>query len=168
MIRGIFAGSFDPVTYGHLDIINRSLNLFNEVIVAVGVNQNKKTLFSIDERVSLLRQVIVEEFQSLEDHIHIYAYDDLTVNLAKQFGSCCLIRGVRSASDYDYEVNVASINKKVAPGLETVLLLADPNMSQISSSAVKELAKYDYENKFISKFVPPIVVKALNEKRHLF
>ena len=112
-IRAIFAGSFDPITYGHLDIINRSLGLFDQVIVALGVNMAKKTLFSVEERVALTEKVIAEELPSLSDHVHVVTYDGLTVTLAKQFGSCCLVRGVRTPTDYEYEYNIALINSKI-------------------------------------------------------
>lgn len=159
--RAIFVGSFDPITYGHLNIINRSLNLFDEIIVGLGVNSSKKTLFTLEERVSLVKDAINEALFPLEDHVHVVTYDTLTIDLAKQFGNCCLVRGVRTLSDYEYEVNLGAINNKIAPSLETVLLLADPHLSVISSSAVKELAKFKYD---ISKFVPQNIAKALEEK----
>jgi pantetheine-phosphate adenylyltransferase len=159
--RALFTGSFDPITYGHLDIINRSLNLFNEVIVGVGINNSKKSLFSVEERVALCQEAIKEEFPNLYDHVHVVQYNVLTVELAKQFGSCCLVRGVRSSSDFEYEQNIATINKSIAPGLETVLLIANPNTTQISSSAVRELVSFKYD---VSKFVPPVVVRALKNK----
>lgn len=159
--RAIFVGSFDPITYGHLDIINRSLCLFDQVIVGLGVNSSKKTFFSLEERVSLTEQVIREELPNLSDNVHVITYDGLTVTLAKQFGSCCLVRGVRTPSDYEYEYNIAIINSKIAPGLETILLMADPNKSAISSSAVKELARFNCD---VSKFVPSAVTSAISKK----
>jgi pantetheine-phosphate adenylyltransferase len=160
-VRGIFTGSFDPITYGHLDIITRSLDLFKEVIVSIGINLHKKNLFSIDDRVALCQEVIKEELGNLADCVHVVSYEGLTVNLAKQFGSCSLVRGIRNSGDFEYEQNIASINKTIAPGLETVLLMANPNMTQISSSAVRELMHYSCD---VSRFVPPAVIRAFKKK----
>ena len=159
--RAIIVGSFDPIHFGHLNIINRSLNLFDEVIVALGINTSKKTLFSLEERVFLAKEAVNEALFPLQDCVHVVTYDTLTVDLAKQFGNCCLVRGVRTASDYEYEMNVGAINNKIAPSLETILLLADPQLSIVSSSTVKELSKFKYD---VSKFVPKNIALALKEK----
>lgn len=161
MQRAIYAGTFDPIHYGHLNIINRSLDLFNEIIIALGTNTAKNTLFTLEERVNLVQETINEEFQALSDHIHVLTYSDLTVKFAKSFGNCCLVRAVRNTLDFEYESNVAEINKALAPGLETVLLLADSSFTHVSSSMVREVAGFGHD---VSKFVPKSVLHALNSK----
>ena len=153
---GIYMGSFDPVTNGHLDIMKRSFAFCDELILAVGVNPAKKTLFSKSQRINILNSLIESEFKGKA--IRVAEYNMMSVDFAKQEKASILIRGIRSATDFDFEMNLATYNKMLAPEIETVLLPSSPELSMISSSAVKELAKY---GKDVSALVPSSVSRAL-------
>lgn len=135
MKRGLFAGSFDPFTVGHKSIVDESLKLFDEVIIAIGVNPNKKRVF--DEKYIKIK---LEELYK-DKNVKIISYNTLTSKLAKELGVDYLIRGVRNTLDFEYEKNLAEINKKVF-GVETILLFGDMNLSYVSSTMVRELYRY--------------------------
>lgn len=156
-MRAIFPGSFDPVTNGHLDIITRAAELFDEVYVVILTNTSKKPLFDLAERLAMLK----EATKSLENVI-IQAKDaDLTVNVAKELNAKVIIRALRNTIDLEYEQNIAQMNKTLAPELETILLLTDPKYSFISSTLVKEVTKFGGD---FSKLVPTNVAIALSQK----
>lgn len=156
-MRAIFPGSFDPVTNGHLDIITRAAELFDEVYVVILTNTSKKPLFDSAERLAMLK----EATKSLENVI-IQAKDaDLTVNVAKELNAKVIIRALRNTIDLEYEQNIAQMNKTLAPELETILLLTDPKYSFISSTLVKEVTKFGGD---FSKLVPTNVAIALSQK----
>ena len=159
MRTGMYMGSFDPVTNGHLDIIKRSFAFCDKLIIAVGVNPAKKTLFDKSQRIRMLSKVIEGNFDS--DLIKIADYDMLSVDFAKREKASILIRGIRSAADLDLEMNLATYNKMLAPEIETIFIPTTPELAMISSSAVKELARY---KKDVSKFVPEAVALALRSK----
>jgi len=149
-------GSFDPVTLGHLDIIRRGANVFDEVIVGVLNNQNKKPLFSVEERVELLK----ESTQDIPN-VTVDSFNGLLVDYAKKVGARAVIRGLRAVSDFEYEMQSASINRKLAEEVETFFIMTNNQYSFLSSSIVKEVAKY---NANVSDLVPPPVEKALRKK----
>jgi pantetheine-phosphate adenylyltransferase len=142
MVRtGFYPGSFDPVTYGHLDIIARSARLVDKLIIGVGVHLGKQTLLSAAQRVALLEQVTVPVAEHSGLKITVITFDDLAVAAAQRAQASVIIRGLRDASDFDYEVQMAQMNGSLAPELETVFLAASPATRMIASSLVKQIAK---------------------------
>lgn len=161
MSKGIYAGTFDPITYGHLDIIHRSLKFCDHLVVAVGVNPKKTTLFTEEERVKMINRV-VDSMDFLEStRVTVCCFDGLLVNLAKSMGAEILVRGIRSVSDFEYEINLANVNKTIAPTVDTVFLPTSPEMVAVSSSAVKEIARHSGN---IEKFVPAYVAEMVHAK----
>ncbi|EMN51427.1 pantetheine-phosphate adenylyltransferase [Leptospira interrogans str. L1207] len=152
----IYPGSFDPLTKGHLDILQRSLGLFDKVIIAIAVNSNKSTLFSIEERLGFIREV-TKGMIGLE----IDTFQGLTVDYCNKVGANSIIRGLRAVTDFDYEYAISLMNKKLAPNVETVFLMSSGEYSFISSTIVKEVARH---GKDVSNQVPEIVSKALLKK----
>lgn len=149
----IYPGTFDPVTNGHLDILARASELFDEVIIAVGVDSNKSTLFSLEERVALLE----EATRDLKG-VKVRGFEGLTVEFARTCGAKAIIRGLRAMGDFEYEFQLALMNKKLASDIETVFLMTKSDFSYISSSSIKWAVSL---NGGISEFVPPHVEKAL-------
>lgn len=152
----MYPGTFDPVTNGHLDILHRAIALFDRVIIAVAYDSNKNTLFSLIERQELLRNEI-KDIKNVE----VSSFSGLTVDFARQCGAVALIRGLRAMTDFEYEFQLALMNKKLAPDIETVFLMTKSEYSFISSSAIKWVASL---NGSIAEFVPLSVEKALFEK----
>ncbi|CAH1850400.1 pantetheine-phosphate adenylyltransferase [Convivina intestini] len=156
MRKAVFPGSFDPLTNGHMDIITRASQLFDEVIVAVGTNTNKTGLFTTQQRLALVTEAVADL-----DNVSVGAIDGLTVEFMQAKGAKYIIRGLRNCKDFEYERDIAGVNSVLAE-VETVLLLARPENQNISSSMVKEIGKMGAKN--MDQFVPPIVVKALEEQ----
>lgn len=136
MRKALFAGSFDPFTIGHKAILDRSLLLFDEVIVAFGVNVHKSTFMPLEER--MLR---VKDAYKADERVKVVSYEGLTIDLAEKIGVDCLVRGVRNSADYEYEKTIAEVNRKLS-GVETVLLIGDSDTGYVSSSLVRELAHF--------------------------
>lgn len=149
----IYPGSFDPLHKGHLDVIERALKIFDEVLVAVFVNAGKQAVFDASERVRLVR----ESTRHLTG-VHVEPGQGLLVDFAHRHGAGVIIRGLRAVLDFDYELQLALMNKKLAPDLETVFMLTDENLSYLSSTLIKELASYHRD---VSLWVPPAVNEAL-------
>lgn len=141
----IFPGTFDPITIGHLSIINRALDLVDEVVVAIGVNKNKKTFFSHQKRVSMIADLFADN-----ERVNVASYEGLTVDFAKEIGAEFILRGIRSVGDFEYEKNIADINRQIS-GIDTFILFTEPEHAHISSSIVRELLSY---GKDVSLFVP--------------
>lgn len=146
----VFPGSFDPITIGHVDIVKRSIPLFDKIIVAIGVNTQKKYLFTLDQRKDWIQKVF-KDCPTVE----VSHYNGLTINYCKEIGAEYLLRGIRSASDFEYEKTIAHLNHSMESGIETILMLSPPEYSSISSTIVREiiLGKGD-----VSKFVPREIV----------
>ena len=160
-MKVIYPGSFDPITIGHLDIIKRLDQMFDEVVVAILINEAKHSLFSIKER----KQLIEEEIEENKlENVKVKTFEGLLVDFAKKENSKTIVRGIRAVTDYEYEINIAQFNNKLYPGLETIFLLSDPKFSFISSSGVRELASFGGD---VSKFVSKNVKKAIYEKNNL-
>lgn len=141
----IFPGSFDPFTIGHASIVERGLPLFDEIVIGVGFNANKRSLLSPEERVEAIRNLYTNE-----PRIRVVAYNDLTIDLARREGANYILRGLRSVKDFEYERDIANINNRLA-GVETVLLFTEPQFSDISSSVVRELIAF---GKDVTDFLP--------------
>ena len=143
----VFPGSFDPITVGHLDLVRRALPLFDEIIVAVGINSTKKYLFPHEQRMEWLRQVFEHEPQ-----IRVDSFENLTAHYCQRIGARFLLRGLRNASDFDYEKTISQLNHIVGGGIETVFLIAQPEFSHISSTIVREIIVGGAD---ASPFIPP-------------
>jgi pantetheine-phosphate adenylyltransferase len=160
MTLGIYAGTFDPLTLGHLDIIERSFSFCDKLCIAIGVNSSKKTFFTEDERELLIEASLID-LGFPQEKFFVSQFQGLLTNFAEEMKANILIRGIRSVSDFEYEINLANINKILSPGLETVFLPTSPQLAVVSSSMVKEIAKYAGD---ISPFVTSVVKKAVNDK----
>lgn len=156
MSVAVYPGSFDPITLGHIDVITRALNIFDRVIVLVAQSSRKQYMFNAKER----RDLIIKSLGKRKN-VEVDAWDGLTTDFVKDVGAKVILRGVRSSSDFDNEIVVAQMNKKLAPGLETCVLFPSTEFQFISSSAIKEIAQAGGD---LAAFVPPNVVKALKEK----
>ena len=132
----LFAGTFDPYTKGHHSIVQRALPLFDEVVVAVGRNMGKRCMLSVEERVAA-----IEKLYAGENRVRVCAYDGLTMDFAREVGATVLLRGVRSVKDFEYEREIADVNRKVG-GIDTLLLVSEPEYVSVSSSVVRELLEY--------------------------
>ncbi len=160
MKTAIYPGSFDPVTYGHLDIIKRSAAIFDKLIVAVSVNSQKKPMFTMQERVDFLKEE-VKEYPNVEVHL---LEDKLLVDYAYERKASVIIKGLRAVSDFEYEFQMAQINKKLCPDIETLFMMTGQEYSYLSSSIVKEVAKLGGK---IDSLVSERVAKAVIEKVNL-
>jgi pantetheine-phosphate adenylyltransferase len=152
----IYPGSFDPVTRGHEDIVRRSLHLADKVVVAVAVNLEKAPLFALEERMALLQEVLQDE-----PSVEVRSFDGLLAQFAREAGARMVIRGLRAVSDFDYESQMALMNRELYPDLETVFLVPALHLTYLSSSLVREVARLDGD---VSPFVHPVVQKALRAK----
>ena len=152
----IYAGSFDPLTVGHVSIVERGLVLFDEIVVAVASNIRKSPLFTVDERIALIK----EQFAAT-DRVVVEAFDGLLVDLAAERGAVALLRGLRGPGDFEYEAQMVHMNRHLAPRIETVFVLAKHGEIFVSSSLIKEVARFGGD---IAKFVPPHVHEPLLER----
>ena len=156
MVTAIFPGTFDPITNGHVDISRRAAKMFDKVIIAVADSTSKNTLFSIDERVALASEVL-----SVNDRIDVMPFNSLVTDLAREQNAEVIIRGIRAVSDFDYEFQMAGMNRQLYESVETVFLTPAETMSYTSSSLVREIASLNGD---VSKFVHESVVTALKNK----
>ena len=154
----LFPGSFDPLTMGHLDTIERGAKLFDELIIGVFVNTNKKSYFTSEEKLAIVEGSV----KHLSNVRVVGQENELTVNVAEKLGATFLLRGIRSVKDYEYEKEIALMNHPLDQGLESVFLLADPKYSHISSSILKEVWTFNGD---IKEYLPEAVYRALEEKR---
>ena len=145
MRKVLFPGSFDPFTLGHADIVRRALGLFDEVVVAVGYNEQKKGWMPVEERVEAIRKLYKDE-----PRVRVESYTGLTVDFAREKGITAIVRGVRTTADFEYEMQLADVNRRLT-GIETVLLPASPQLASLSSSVVRELASFGHD---VSAFLP--------------
>tara|TARA_B100000214_G_scaffold375108_1_gene360086 strand:+ start:761 stop:1243 length:483 start_codon:yes stop_codon:yes gene_type:complete len=153
----IYPGSFDPITFGHMDIIDRASGLFDKIIVAVAKSEAKNTLFSLEDRVKLAKTIY-------KDNSKVEIVDfprQLTVDVAKDQGACAIIRGLRAVSDFEYEFQLATMNRSLAPDIESIFLTPKESLIYVSSSLIKEICDLKGD---VSKFVHPTVEQALKAK----
>jgi pantetheine-phosphate adenylyltransferase len=154
--RALYPGTFDPITYGHVDLIRRSLSVFDELIVLVAHSGKKKHLLETELRKSLIEQC----FQN-DDRIQVHSYDGLLVNYAKTHGIHAIVRGLRAVSDFEYEFQMATMNRRMLPELETLFLMASERFFFVNSTLVKEVISHKGD---VSELVPPHVLRALKER----
>jgi pantetheine-phosphate adenylyltransferase len=145
----VYSGTFDPVTLGHEDVIRRAAGLFDELIVAVAVAHHKKTLFTLEQRIAQVTEVFADL-----PALRVLPFDGLMVDFCRQQGACAVVRGIRNVADFDYEAQMAAMNQKMAPEVETVFLLPQPQLQCISSTLVREIAKLGGD---VSQMVSPVV-----------
>ena len=153
----LYPGTFDPITFGHLDILERALHFFDEIEVTVAVNANKQTLFSAEERCALIRASAA----SLE-RVSVAAFEGLLVDRARERGAVALVRGLRQVSDFDYEFRMAFANRRLYPDLDTVFLMTSEDHALVNASIVRDVHRWGGD---VSLFVPPPVVEALQRKK---
>jgi len=156
MIKAAFPGSFDPPTSGHINIIKRAASIFKELTVVVAENKQKKYLFSVEERASMIRELVKDL-----GNVSVAVWDNLIVDFLKKNNIKLLIRGVRGLEDFTYEFDLSMMNKTLDPEIETIFMTTDPEYFVIRSSSIKELASF---NGNLRGMVPPLVAKALKEK----
>ena len=154
----VFTGTFDPLTLGHVDVIGRGCKLFDRLVVGIGVNPNKQSLFNIEERVELARQVVAPF-----DNVTVEPIEELTVQFVKRIGARVILRGVRTLSDMEYEFSMSLTNNRLDPTIETVFLMADGEFSHLSSSLIKQVAKFGGESA-LRPFVPAITIAPILAK----
>lgn len=162
MVKAIYAGTFDPITSGHMDIIHRSMKFCDELVIAIGINPQKNSMFTEEERTKQITKATDNGMAHLLDvELTVTSFQGLLVEYAKQIGANILVRGIRSVSDFEYEINLANINKTLEPTIETVFLPTSPTLAVVSSSMVKEVARHGGD---ISQFVPKGIVEAIGSK----
>lgn len=159
----LYAGSFDPLTNGHLDIIEQGLGLADRLVVAIGVHPGKRPLFSFDERAELIQVAVKERFSVEDGTISVISFDGLVVDAARENGATVMIRGLRNATDFDYEMQMAGMNAEMAPDIRTVFLPARTGSEHITATLVRQISSMRGD---ISSFVPVNVARAL-AKHHL-
>jgi len=152
---GIYPGSFDPLTKGHEDLIHRSLGFLDKLVVAVAVNVGKQPLFNLDERVALIRESVQDP------KVDVQSFDGLLVDFARKIGATVIVRGLRAVSDFEYEFQMALMNRHLAPKLETIFLVPAFDLTYLSSSLVREVARFGGD---LSGLVHPVVQAALRKK----
>ncbi len=145
MTRAIFPGTFDPFTVGHASIVRRALTFVDEIVIGIGINENKNTHFPIDRREEMIRH-----YYESEPRVSVQSYDCLTIDFARQVDANLIIRGIRTVKDFEYEETIADINRKLT-GIETILLFTEPELTCVSSTIVRELLSY---KKDVSQFLP--------------
>jgi len=155
-IRAMYPGTFDPMTNGHSDLIRRASKMFDQVVIAIASNPKKKPLFSLDERVQMAQEILAPY-----KNVTIVGYDTLTIHFAKEHKLNVIMRGLRAVSDFEFEFQLASMNRELDETIETVFLTPDEKYSYISSSMVREISSLDGD---VSKFVDPLVASALSKR----
>ena len=153
----IYPGSFDPITYGHMDIIDRASNLFDKVIIAIAKNEAKNHLFSLEDRIKIAKTIYEEN-----SNVEVVGFPrQLTVDVAREHSACAIIRGLRAVSDFEYEFQLATMNRSLAPDIESIFLTPKESLIYVSSSLIKEICDLQGD---VTKFVHPSVEKALKAK----
>ena len=161
----IYPGTFDPITYGHIDVIKKGVNLFDKIIVAVSEVGNKSHFFSTDERMKLVKNSLHKDIKMPKKKIQIIKFSSLTTTLCKKYKSNIILRGLRAVSDFEYEFQLAGMNRKLNDKIETIFLMSDVDNQVISSRLVKEIASLNGD---LKKFITKSVIKEINKKLWVF
>ena len=161
MKTAVYPGTFDPITYGHIDVIRKSLKIFDRLIIATTDNTDKNYLFSAEERIDIINQSLFKDLKFKKKKIKVISFDNLTINLCNKYGATAIIRGLRAVSDFEYEFQLAGMNKKLNSKIETMFLMSDVENQIISSKFVKEIAFLGGD---INRFVTKYTVKMLKNK----
>jgi pantetheine-phosphate adenylyltransferase len=157
----IYPGTFDPITYGHIDVIKKSLKLFDKIVVGVSEVSNKNYLFNSDERIDIVKQALFKDLKLNKNKISVVSFSSLTTDLCKKYKSNIIFRGLRAVSDFEYEFQLAGMNRKLNNNIETIFLMSDVENQIISSKFVKEIVKLNGD---IKKFTTKSTIKSLKEK----
>jgi len=157
----IYPGTFDPITYGHIDVIKKALKLFDKIVVGVSEESNKNYLFSTQERIEIIKKALFKDLKLSKKKIIVVSFDSLTTDLCKQYKSNIILRGLRAVSDFEYEFQLAGMNRKLNHNIETIFLMSDVENQIISSRFVKEIVKLKGD---IKKFTTKSTIKSLKEK----
>ena len=161
MKTAVYPGTFDPITYGHIDVIKKSLNIFDKLIVATSDNNDKDYYFSVDQRIDIINNSLFNDLKFSKKKIKVISFNNLTIELCKKYKASAIIRGLRAVSDFEYEFQLAGMNKKLNPKIETMFLMSDVENQIISSKFVKEIANLGGN---IDRFVSKYTVKMLKNK----
>ena len=159
--NAIYPGTFDPITYGHIDVIKKALKIVDQVIVAISDGNNKNYLFTTDERIEIVKRALFSDLKLKQNKIKVISFNVLTTTLCKKNKSSIILRGLRAVSDFEYEFQLAGMNRKLNKNIETIFLMSDVENQIISSKFVKEIAEL---NGNIKKFTTKSTVKALKNK----
>ena len=157
----IYPGTFDPITYGHIDVIKKALKIFDKIIVAVSEVSDKNYLFSLDERISIVNKALFSDLKLNKKKILVVSFGSLTTDLCKKYKSTIILRGLRAVSDFEYEFQLAGMNRKLNNNIETLFLMSDVENQIISSKFVKEIVKLNGD---IRKFTTKSTIKSLKDK----
>ena len=157
----IYPGTFDPITYGHIDVIKKALKLFDKIVVAVSDVSNKNYLFSSNERINIVKKALFADLRLNKKKISIVSFESLTTDLCKKYKSNIILRGLRAVSDFEYEFQLAGMNRKLNNNIETIFLMSDVENQIISSKFVKEIVKLNGD---IKKFTTKSTIRSLKEK----
>jgi len=157
----IYPGTFDPITFGHIDVIKKSLKLFDKIVVGVSDESNKNYLFSLEERIEIVNKALFKDLKLNKKKIKVVSFGSLTTHLCKKYKSNIILRGLRAVSDFEYEFQLAGMNRKLNQNIETIFLMSDVENQIISSRFVKEIVKLKGD---IKKFTTKSTIKSLKEK----
>ena len=157
----VYPGTFDPITYGHIDVIKKSLKLFERIVIAVSDGANKNYLFNSDERIEIIKKALFKDLKLNKSKIEIISFQSLTTDICKKYKSNIILRGLRAVSDFEYEFQLAGMNRKLNNNIETIFLMSDVENQIISSRFVKEIIKLKGD---IGKFTTKSTIKSLKEK----
>jgi pantetheine-phosphate adenylyltransferase len=158
MATALYPGSFDPITYGHLDVIGRAASVFESVVVGVLVNPRKSPRLELDDRIDVIRQAVAEELAAVADRVEVAGFDGLTVDFARRLGAGFIVRGLRAVSDFESELQMAHTNRKLAPAVDTVFFMTSLEHAYLSSSLVKEIAHFGGD---VSRMVPAAAARRI-------
>jgi len=158
MTSALYPGTFDPITFGHLDVIGRAATVFDRLTVGVLINPKKSPMLSLDERIEQIRDAVAEELPAISDRVDVAGFDGLTVDFAREIGAAFIVRGLRAVSDFETELQMAHTNRKLAPTVDTIFFMTALEHAYLSSSLVKEIAQFGGD---VSRMIPPAAARRI-------